>query len=120
MAEAIEVHRLAIDEFGGLHGIRDKTFLESAIFRPQNGYYQDIFEEAAALMASLAQSKPFVDGNKRVCILLTDIMLRANGWFLDIDPDAAQAFIAGFATPKEDRFSRIVEWIKFFATRIAD
>jgi prophage maintenance system killer protein len=49
-----------------------------------------------------------------------DIMLRANGWFLEVDPDAAQAIIAGFATQKEDRFSRIVEWIKSFAKRIAD
>lgn len=120
VAEAIEVHRLAIDEYGGLHGIRDKALLASAIFRPQNGYYQDIFEEAAALMQSLAQNQAFVDGNKRVSFLLTDIMLRANGWFLEVDPDAAHAFIAGFATQKEDRFRRIVEWIKSFAKRIAD
>ncbi|HTQ62201.1 MAG TPA: Fic family protein [Candidatus Solibacter sp.] len=74
----------------------------------------------AALMESFAQSQAFMDGNKRVVFLLTDIMLRANGWFLDVEPDAAHAFIAGFATHKVDRFSRIVAWIKSFAKRIAD
>ena len=46
VAEAIEVHRLVIQEYGGLDGIRDKGLLESAVSRPQTGYYQDIFEEA--------------------------------------------------------------------------
>ncbi len=96
------------------------ALLESAIFRPQNGYDQDIFEEAAALMESWAQNQAFMDGNKRVNFLLADIMLRANGWFLEVDPDAAHAFIAGFAIQTEDRFRRIVAWIKSFAKRIAD
>jgi death on curing protein len=112
VAEAIEVHRLVIQEYGGLDGIRDQRMLESAVFRPQTGYYQDIFEEAAALMESLAQNQAFIDGNKRVAFVLTDSMLRANGFFLDVKPLEAHAFIDGFATRKEGRFTSIVEWIK--------
>ena len=48
------------------HGIRDKNSLEAAIMRPQAGYYKNIFEEAAALMESLAMNHSFIDGNKRV------------------------------------------------------
>lgn len=103
-----------IQEYGGLDGIRDKGLLESAVFRPQIGYYQDIFEQAAALMESLAHNQAFVDGNKRVAFLLTDSMLRANGFFLDVEPLDAQAFINGTASKKEGRFSLIVEWIKSF------
>jgi death-on-curing protein len=112
VAEAIEVHRLVIQEYGGLEGIRDKGMLESAVFRPQAGYYQDIFEEAAALMESLAHNQAFVDGNKRVAFVLTDSMLRANGFFLDVEPPEAHAFIEGSANKKEGRFKLIVEWIK--------
>ena len=39
--EAIEMHRQLIDEFGGMHGLRDRGLLEAAIYRPQNCYYND-------------------------------------------------------------------------------
>ena len=111
VAEAIEVHRLLIDEFGGLHGIRDQTLLESAIFRPQSGYYDGVFEEAAALMESVANNHAFLDGNKRVSFVLTDVMLRANGYFLDVDPVEAHQFINDAIAKKEFRFSQIRDWI---------
>jgi len=79
VAEAIEIHRILIDEFGGPHGIRDRALLESAIFRPQNGHYAGVMEEAAALMESLAKNHAFIDGNKRISFVLTDIMLESNG-----------------------------------------
>ena len=81
VAEVIESHRLLIEEFGGLHGIRDQGLLESAVFRPRSGYYSNIIEEAAALMESLANNRSFMDGNKRVAFVMTDTMLRANGHF---------------------------------------
>ena len=65
VAEVLAIHHLQIEEYGGSHGIRDRGLLESAVFRPQIGYYNDIREEAAALMESLANNHPFLDGNKR-------------------------------------------------------
>jgi death-on-curing protein len=111
VAEAIEIHQLLIEEFGGLHGIRDQALLESAIFRPQSGYYNDLFEEAAALMESLSNNQAFLDGNKRVSFVLTDVMLRANGYFLDVDPLEAHKFINDAIAKKEFRFSQIRDWI---------
>ena len=64
--EVIVLHGALIDEFGGAHGIRDEGALASAIMRPQMGYYDDLIQEAAALLESLAMNDPFVDGNKRV------------------------------------------------------
>lgn len=32
VAEAMEMHRLLIDEFGGMHGLRDRGLLEAAIY----------------------------------------------------------------------------------------
>jgi prophage maintenance system killer protein len=71
-------------------------------------------------MESLAQNQAFIDGNKRVSFLLTDILLRANGLFLQVDPLAAHAFIAGLASLKDDRFGRIVDWIKSAAKRLEE
>ena len=42
----INIHRELIDGFGGLHGIRDESLLESAVGRYQSGYYADHIEEA--------------------------------------------------------------------------
>jgi death-on-curing protein len=47
--DVLLVHRTLIERFGGAHGIRDRGALESALARPQTGYYRDLIEEAAAL-----------------------------------------------------------------------
>ena len=59
--EAIAIHERLIERFGGTSGIRDKGLLESALFRPQTGYYKDIAELAAALFESLILNHAFVD-----------------------------------------------------------
>jgi death-on-curing protein len=48
VAEVLSIHHLQIEEYGGIPGIRDNGLLESAVFRPQSGYYNSIQEEAAA------------------------------------------------------------------------
>ncbi len=111
VAEVIEAHRLLIEEFGGLHGIRDQGLLESAVLRPRSGYYSDMFEEAAALMESLVNNQAFLDGNKRVALVMTDAMLRANGYFLDVEPLEAHKLIRGAIERKEFRFPWIRDWI---------
>lgn len=42
--EAIAIHERLIEKFGGTPGIRDKGLLESALFRPQTGHYEDLAE----------------------------------------------------------------------------
>ena len=111
IAEAIEMHRQLIDEFGGSHGLRDRGRLEAAIFRPQIGYYNSLAEEAAALMESLANNHAFVDGNKRVGFAATDTFLRINGFFLDVEPAPTHVFITEAMGKGEFRFGSILDWI---------
>jgi death-on-curing protein len=111
VAETIAAHRMLIEEFGGRQGIRDKGLLESAIFRPQSGYYSGIIEEASALMESLANNHAFIDGNKRISFVTADAMLRANGYFLDVDPDEADKVITEAMDEKLFRFPMICAWI---------
>lgn len=84
LAEALHIHEVLIEAFGGARGVRDMGLLESALLRPQTGYYADLLEEAAALWESLAMNHPFVDGNKRVAYAVTELFLQLNG--LDIIP----------------------------------
>lgn len=58
VADALTLHDLLIRRYGGSAGIRDVGALESALFRPQTGYYDDTIAEAAALLESLAITPP--------------------------------------------------------------
>src|SRR6202041_1821852 len=87
-------HRL-IEMFGGLHGVRDKGAVEAAVFRPQTGYYDSIHEEAAALMESLGKNHGFLDGNKRIAFTATDVFLRRNGLYIEVEGLDGYTFIDG-------------------------
>lgn len=58
--------------------------LSSAVGRPQQSAvgkdaYPTIFEKTAALMHSLAQNQPFVDGNKRIAWIAGKAFLQIHG-----------------------------------------
>lgn len=111
LAEVIEMHLQLIDEFGGSHGIREQGSLESAVHRPQIGYYNSLAEEAAALMESLTNNHAFVDGNKRVAFAATDTFLRLNGYYLDVEAKSTYDFMTEKIARGEFRFGLISEWI---------
>jgi death-on-curing protein len=49
LPEVLAMHADQIERYGGSQGVRDHGLLESALYRPQTGYYADLVEEAAAL-----------------------------------------------------------------------
>jgi death on curing protein len=79
-ADALFFHKRLLERYGGATGVRDVGALESALQRPQTGYYDTIIEQGAALLESLVQNHPFVDGNKRVAFAVVDVFLRINGY----------------------------------------
>jgi death on curing protein len=111
VAEVISIHSILIEEFGGSHGVRDAGLLESAVFRPQIGYYNNIAEEAAALMESLANNHAFHDGNKRAAFAATDTFLEMNGYYLEVDARQSEQFIREGIARGQFRFSIILSWI---------
>ncbi len=85
--QVLFIHARLIAETGGSHGVRDLGLLQSAIARPQATFdgqdlYPDVFARAGALMESLLQNHPFVDGNKRTAITSAAMFLRMNGYRL--------------------------------------
>jgi death on curing protein len=112
VAEVYRMQHRLIELFGGLHGVRDAGAIEAAVFRPQTGYYDSVEEEAAALMESLGMNHGFIDGNKRIAFTAADVLLRRNGFYLDVEADEGQRFIEGSLERREFRFARILEWIR--------
>jgi len=111
IAEVLAIHKQQIDQYGGIEGIRDVGLLESAVFRPQTGYYNRVTEEASALMESLANNHPFLDGNKRVAFAAAHTFLLVNGFNLAVDSISAFEFMMRSISRGEFRFAQILEWI---------
>ena len=111
VAQVIAMHAELIKTFGGMYGIRDQAALESALLRPQIGYYDGLIQEAAALMESLANNHPFVDGNKRVAFFATDTFLRINGHYIDCDDEEAYAFFMELFETNSFRFTELEQWL---------
>src|SRR5437868_9059005 len=84
--EGEQLHRILVDKFGGSHGIRDNSALESALARPFQTFdgkelYPSVLEKAASLIESILNNHPFIDGNKRTGYTLLRLFLIQN----DID-----------------------------------
>ena len=112
LEELLVMHQHLIDEFGGSHGLRDQNALEAAAMRPQTGYYKNIFEEAAALMESLAMNHPFIDGNKRMAFFAADTFLRMNGYYIDCDDQEAYDYFISLFESSSFEFEKLSVWIR--------
>lgn len=112
VAEVYRTQFRLIELFGGLHGVRDKSGVEAAVFRPQLGYYNSVEEEAAALMESLGMNHGFIDGDKRIAFAAADVFLRRNGFYIEVEAAEGYKFISGSMERGEFRFGRILEWIR--------
>jgi death-on-curing protein len=110
--EVLAIHERLIEEFGGPSGLRDAGLLESALFRPQTGYYRDLAEMGTALFESLLMNHPFVDGNKRVAFFATDIFMRLNGWKLEVDADKAHRFLIRLLETGKCDFEHLLPWVR--------
>ena len=84
-ADALFFHRQLIDRYGGAARVRDLGALESALHRPQTGYYNSLVDDAAALLESLVQNHPVIDGNRRIAFAVADVFLRINGYTITAD-----------------------------------
>ncbi len=91
--QVLFIHARLIEETGGAHGIRDLGALLAAVARPQATFdgqdlYATLEHKGAALMLSLIQNHPFVDGNKRTGVVAVGIFLQSNHYRLEADSAA--------------------------------
>jgi death on curing protein len=86
--DLIGLHEIALTlGDGGSEGIRNHHQLASAAMQPyQTAYGEDLYasvaEKAAAHAFFLAESQPFIDGNKRTAALALTVFLDLNGYEL--------------------------------------
>ena len=100
-----EVTAIAEIAFGGRPPeAREPGLLASAVHRPRarmfgTAAYEDLYEQAAALLHALAANHPLVDGNKRTAWLAAAAFLAVNGVDLaDADQDTAYDLVIEVAS----------------------
>jgi len=111
-ADALFFHKELIERYGGASGIRDAGALESALHRPQTGYYDTIVHQAAALLESLVQNHPFVDGNKRVAFAVVDVFLRIHAYAITADSRAIYAALIELLNNGTLDMEHLVPWLQ--------
>lgn len=110
--EVIEIHVVLLKRFGGASGIRDLGLLESALYRPRTGYYNDLIDMSAALFESLINNHPFIDGIKLVAFFATDVFLRINGYKIKINPKSAYSFLMNLFETNKCDLEQLSPWLR--------
>ncbi len=114
--DVIEIHKIALEKFGGQDRIRDRKLLESAIAQPQHTFggqflYTSIPEMAAIYAFHIAENQPFIDGNKRAAFASSLVFLKLNKYlFITTNDDVHQTFI-GLANKTLSK-DELIEWYK--------
>lgn len=114
--DVILLHSRVIAATGGIDGLRDLSGLEAAIAAPLQSFGgQELFptdvEKIARLGYGLAANHAFVDGNKRIGALMTQLLLRWNGYSLHLQPgELADMFIA--IAVGESQEQELLSWIR--------
>jgi death on curing protein len=92
----LAIHDEQLAEHGGWNGV-NLDLLESALQRPkdksQYGNAPGVAELAAAYAFGIVKNHPFVDGNKRTGLAVTESFLNLNGYHLVLsDEEVVQTF----------------------------
>ena len=90
--QVLKLHDKIINEFGGIHGIRNEASLQSALANPLQTFagldlYPNVFDKAVQLCFGIIKNHPFLDGNKRLGLHLMLILVHINGLKIDIAHD---------------------------------
>jgi death-on-curing protein len=112
IADALFFHQLLIERYGGATGIRDAGALESALHRPQTGFYDTLVHEAAALLESLVQNHPFMDGKKRVAFAVVDVFLRINGHTITANSQTIHDYMIKLFADQAFNMEHLVPWLQ--------
>ncbi len=115
--QVLYLHHQMIEETGGVHGVHNLGLLESALNRPQTTFdgielYPTPFLKASALLHSLVNNHPFLDGNKRTAIACANFFLEDN---LKISIECSQEELVDFGLKVAQgtlNLEEIATWLK--------
>lgn len=109
----LAIHDQQLAEHGGQPGVRDRGLLESALSQPRNLFaYGEVAVTrlAASYAFGISRNHPFLDGNKRTSLVVTELFLELNGYELTAgDVDCVTTFLTLAAGDLTEDL--LAEWI---------
>ena len=104
--EVIKIHKKLIEEFGGIHGLRDEGALESALASAKN---RACYENAGVAICvatyayHLTQAHAFIDGNKRIAAAVSEIFVEINGLKMNTTNDQIVELFLSIASGEKSK-----------------
>ena len=116
------IHNRIIDRIGGLHGIRDRNAIQSAIGQPRQTVfgkelYATLFLKAAVYARNIIAHHPFLDGNKRTGVTAASVFLSENGRAIEAKEGEFYSLAMHIVEDKWD-YEEIAEWFESRATKV--
>lgn len=101
----LNVYKILVEATGGTVGVRDEGLLLSAIEAPYQTFggvelFPTTLEKAVRLGFGLVANHPFIDGNKRIGILVMLTFLELNGFNIEFSDDEIIDMALGVASGK--------------------
>jgi len=122
--EILLIHHQLIERYGGSHGTRNLSRIESVVLAPSQHVYGDeqyktIFEKAAVYARNIIADHPFYDGNKRTGITTTAMFLEKNGYCLKAKKGEIENFAVEIAISKLS-INDIARWLETHTTKASE
>lgn len=100
--DVLRFQEIQISLYGGSSGVRDLGLVESALMAAQQTFdgldlYPTIPDKAAALWHGLVSNHAFVDGNKRIGLMVASVFLSVNGYDLKLTSDEVESITMDLA-----------------------
>ncbi|HEX9481325.1 MAG TPA: type II toxin-antitoxin system death-on-curing family toxin [Solirubrobacteraceae bacterium] len=114
LADVLELYALIIGATAteAADQLRNGPGLEGAIARPETyAHYEDadLALQAAVLAHGIAESRCFIDGNKRTALIAMLVFLEINGWRLEAsDPELADWILSFSAGASPERVAALL------------
>lgn len=101
----LSIYEVLTLKTGGTVGIRDEGLLASALEAPYQTFsgvdlFPTLLEKGVRLGFGLVSNHPFVDGNKRIGILIMLVFFEMNGILIDFTDDEVVDMALGVASGK--------------------
>lgn len=114
--DIILIHSRIIQVTGGIDGLRDRSGLEAALAFPLQTFGgKDLFpselEKIARLGFGLASNHAFIDGNKRIGAMMTQLLLKWNGYSLSLAEGELSEMFISIAEGKH-KAEDLLKWIQ--------
>ena len=111
----IEIHDEVIANYEGTSGLLSEATLDYLVYRLNRE--KRVLRRAALAMHAIGSQHPFIDGNKRTALIVSENILGQEGLYLNLDDDRIVEFMLGVASYKF-RPEEIEQWIQDHAVAL--